>query len=207
VHKHGVAALSASLLVMLTGCSTPTGGQPQPAASTPDSAATLPHSGAPKVRKPLDQTTLTRVQQNPCSTLTAAQVKMLRLSPKGTAEVAQAGPTCRWSNVDTGSAVQVYFLTKIVYDGLSQVYLTNKIKGRAKFFYEMADIGGFPVVASSPIDLRTSRGSCPVQVGLTDRQVMDVSVTVSRARLGRLEPCAAARDVAGMALSTMKSGV
>jgi hypothetical protein len=195
-------------VALLAGCAAPTTGEQtqQPSKMNSSGTVSLPHSGAPKVLHPLDQAKLQTAQGNPCDTLTNAQTSTLRLITHGTYRDAEAGPFCGWSNTAAGSTASVYFPTKIIFEGLSQIYEKSKNEGRAKYFYPMSLIQGFPVVASSAADLR-DLGGCTVQVGLTDRQVMYVGITVSRAKRGQLEPCAAARDVAGMALSTMKSGV
>ncbi|MGH3622251.1 MAG: DUF3558 domain-containing protein [Sciscionella sp.] len=207
-------AVATTALVFAAGCGTDTDGQAKPAGDAPPvtgssdgggSESTLPHSGAPKVQHPLDTATLTKAQQNPCSTLTNSQVNKLRLNPQGKLRQAEAGPLCRWSNVDAGSSVGVYFPTKVIFEGLSQIYEKNKREGNADFFYQMAPVQGFPVVASGAGDLR-QQGDCPVQVGLTDRQVVFVEVFLSRAKRGQLEPCETARRVAGMVLTTMKGG-
>lgn len=154
----------------------------------------------------MNQTTLHKAEQDPCKVLTTTQVAQLNLAPDGRATDGQAGPFCRWKNADAGSSASINFPTKVNFEGLSQVYQLNKVEKNAEFFYPMRPIRGFPVVASSTADAR-DLGSCPVQVGLTDRDVMYVDVTVSREKRGRLEPCATARTVAGLMLDTMKSGV
>lgn len=199
---------TASALMLIAACSTATGGEPKPTKVTPSqdgSTSTLPHSGAPKVEDPMNAATLRMTQQDPCGTLTTEQVTQLRLSPQGQSDDAQSGPFCRWRNVDAGSSAGINFPTEVNFEGLSQIYKISKLERNADFFYEMPPIQGFPVIASSTSDAR-DLGTCPVQVGLTDRQVMYVGVTISREKRGQLEPCATAREVAGMALTTMKGG-
>lgn len=207
-----MVAMPVAMLALAAACGTATDGQAKPAGDGPSnpgssqgsgSGSTLPHSGAPKVPNPLNSAILRNAQQDPCSTLTTTQVQKLRLNTRGEFKNAEAGPSCSWSNVEAGSSVLVYFLTKVVYQGLSQIYET---KDNTDFFYAMAPVQGFPVVASGSVDLRSSEGDCPVQVGVTDKQVMQVDVTVSRAKRGQLEPCETARQVAGMVLTTMKGG-
>lgn len=202
-------AISVTALGLLSACSAATEGQARPtgaAASAPDRPdGNLPHSGAPGVANPLDATKLEQAQRDPCSTLTAAQVMRLGLSQPGTKKDNQAGPSCRWSDTEAGSSVQMYFPTKVIYQGLSQLYESHKRYGGDDYFFAMPAVQGFPLLASATADSR-DLGSCSVKVGLTDRQVVYVQLTTSYEKRGQLEPCATAREVAGMALTTMKGG-
>ncbi len=84
--------VGAVLAVLVTGCTTAVNGKANPGSgdSTTSSAETttssgsgsdeLPTDGAPKVDDPIDTT---RFQDDPCSSLTAAQVQDLSLSTPG----------------------------------------------------------------------------------------------------------------------------
>lgn len=202
-------AVFVTALGLLSACSSSTEGQARPTGgvtSAPNSAETkLPHSGAPRVANPLETNKLNPAQQNPCSTLTAAQLETLGLNRPGTKKDNQAGPSCRWSNTEAGSSVQIYFPTKVIYQGLSQLYESHKRYGGDDYFFAMPAVQGFPLLASATADSR-DLGNCSVKVGLTDRQVVYVQLTTSYEKRGQLEPCATAREVAGMALTTMKGG-
>lgn len=207
--RRGSAPLAIAVTaLLLVGCATAIGGQPEPAPSEEIEAKSdeqLPHSGAPKVLNPLDATKLRRAQQDPCSTLTGAQVSELGLDPKGQFENAEAGPLCDWSDIDAGSSASVYFPTEVIDEGLSRIYLTHNRDRLEDYFFLMPPVNGFPVLASAAVDSRDD-GSCGVQVGLTDKHIAYVNVLLSRANRGQVEPCEKARDVAEMAVTTMKGG-
>lgn len=188
------------------GCTSTAPGQPLPAARTGSSATSssapaeeVPGPGVPKVPKPLD---ITRFKQNPCETLTSAQISDLlgdraRIHPDPHGPV---GPACGWFAQAT-VAVLYPTINKL---GLTSVY---RAKGRAyPFFLPLAPIDGYPVVAYGEDDPRASRGECDVAMGTSDRETVVVSITQSAARKGEKDPCESARDVAEKVLGNLRGG-
>jgi hypothetical protein len=204
--------------VSLAGCTTTSRGQPQPSAtgtsdttptqsseaSTPRSTSPtgngLPSDGAPKVTNPLDTS---RYRQNPCQILTPAQLQELNLRPEGEQRQAPLGLACDWRNQETGGNVHLQWTDQDP-RGLSAIYGANKA-GKYKYFMELPEVEGYPAVASDATDGR-DLGDCSVQVGTSDEINFYVSVQLSRANVGKKDPCAAAVQAAGMAVRTMKAG-
>jgi hypothetical protein len=160
----------------------------------------LPSDGAPKVKNPLE---VSRFEQNPCLSLTQAQVQALNLGPQGTPREAPLGQACTWTNTESQGFLDIAFLGKDP-RGLSATYKANK-DGRWAYFVEYPDIEGFPAVASDQRDERKS-GSCILEVGVSDKLSFHVGIRLSRANVGQKDPCDVAAQVAGMALKTMKAG-
>lgn len=169
--------------------------------SRPPGEDDLPSHGAPKVEVPLDTA---RYQQDPCSTLTAAQAQdELNLPPQGEPQDITLGKGCEWYNQETRGQVRVAFLTGNP-RGLSGFYDANQ-QGKYPYFTVLTPIEGYPAIASDVED-RRPMGRCIVDVGVTDKLAFDVIVQLSQANIGQTEPCEMAAKVAGMALRTMKEG-
>jgi hypothetical protein len=219
VHHRTLAILIGAVLcvVPLAGCTTTNQGQPRPevtgtpattttktsqASSEPPapSSGQLPSDGAPKVKSPLDTR---RFQQNPCQVLTPTQLQRLNLPAQGQPGQAPLGPKCDWTNRETRGNVQVHWTDKNP-RGLSGDYAARKA-GKFAYFVELPEIEGFPAVAAHVADTR-DLGDCNVSVGVTDQLTFLTFVQLSQARVGTRDPCDAAREVAGMALRTMKAG-
>ncbi|MDQ7810443.1 DUF3558 domain-containing protein [Amycolatopsis sp. A133] len=203
----GMAFLLGTSLLVLTACTGRTDGTALPSsresqsttASPPDD--TLPGAGVPKVDNPID---ISHFQQLPCDSLTPEQSKEL-LGPDVTTNPAvddEAGPTCRW-NVPAVSQAGVgvtYFKTTRL--GLTGIY-------RAKdtvypFFEPLEPIDGYPTVAFGQIDERSTRGRCLLALGTSDTQQVDISISLSEAKVGKKDPCAAAHDVAAKVLDNLR---
>lgn len=194
-------------VTVVTGCTTTSPGEPTPAtvdASTPDSTSPPPgddeeppFAGAPKVDDPLDTT---RFQQNPCKTLSTDQTRQLNLPPTGELdEKTPLGNTCRWRNRETVADAEIHFSNEDP-RGLSAQY---DAQDEYAFFEELPPIDGYPAIANDILDDRDI-GRCTVVVGVSDEITFDASVQLSEANVGKKDPCAAAAEVAGMALRTMK---
>jgi hypothetical protein len=202
-------ALSSLLgIVMVSACTTPSEGDPQPADPTESTISTsagngekeLPFAGAPKVNNPLDTS---RYEKDPCRSLTASQAQSLNLPPTGTFndEVALA-VGCTWFNEQTRGEVNIDFIVKDP-QGLSPEYAANR-RGEYDFFDELPDIEGYPAVARGT-DIRHN-GFCTVVVGVADDMAFASSVQLSVANVENGDPCKKAAEVAGLALQTMKAG-
>ncbi|WP_312872069.1 DUF3558 domain-containing protein [Amycolatopsis dendrobii] len=198
-------ALTPLALLILAGCSDTTPGQAVPADRTGQpaprstSANQVPGPGVPKVPNPID---ITRFKQNPCESLTSAQVVDLlgdeaRITPDPNGP---GGPGCGWFS-QAKIAVVFPNVDKL---GLTSVY---RAKGGAyPFFMPLAPVEGYPVVAYGTEDVRARLGECNVALGTSDRETLDVSITQSPAHKGEKDPCDSARDVADKVLGNLRGG-
>ncbi|PFG47412.1 uncharacterized protein DUF3558 [Amycolatopsis sulphurea] len=176
-----------------------------PASSAPvpaSSAAALPHSGAPKVERPLPASVLSGP---PCQeALTSDQLKQIfGMVPQGKPDTLPGiGPECDWSNIDAGAGLGIYYATQ-PRQGLSGLY--QNTKPRSKLWRELSPIQGFPAVASSSVSAGDKNGFCQVSVGITDESSVDVSLTPSDAKLAAgVDPCVLSERVAGMVVTNLK---
>jgi hypothetical protein len=210
--RHAVPVIGL-LCLAVAGCTTISQGEAVPAttsdvgtthSSSPPSGDEddLPSHGAPKVETPLDDTT--RYQQAPCSILTASQAQNeLNLPAQGVPKEIALGKGCEWFNRDTRGQVTLGLLTGNP-RGLSGIYEADQ-RGDFPYFIPLSPIEGYPAVASDVED-RRPMGRCIVDVGVTDRLVLDVVLQLSQANVGKIKPCDKAAEVAGMALRTIKEG-
>jgi uncharacterized protein DUF3558 len=199
--------LVASLMgiVFVSACTTTSQGEPQPADSTETSSPRtsggddeeLPFAGAPKVDDPLDTS---RYERDPCRSLTADQAEGLNLPRTGkTMDDVALGVGCSWRNPDTWGEAEIIF---IVDDprGLSPEYESKK-QGKFPNFEELPDIKGYPAITRRGPG---ENGDCTVVVGVADDMAFESNIQLSRANIGKKEPCQVASQVAGLAIETMR---
>lgn len=216
-HMHWTVLGAAAAVAMLTACTTTSPGraEPAPTRSTETTATDVPPStsgeaqpsgkplpsdGAPKVKNPLDTS---RFEQDPCLALTDAQVQQLNLTGERTRDERPFGNACEWRNPETRGSADLYFLNKIG-RGLSGTYWANK-QGSYAFFIELPEIEGFPAVAHGGSTDRTN-GYCYVEVGVSDMLAYQLSGQLSRANVGKKDPCEMTTQAAALMLQTMKAG-
>ncbi|MDQ3577966.1 MAG: DUF3558 domain-containing protein [Actinomycetota bacterium] len=209
-----LAAALASAILLLTGCTANTAGQPTPTAGssglptetgesprpTTSAATSLPSYGAPVVKDPLDTG---RFQKDPCLAVTATQAEELGITPQGEQRDAPLGLACRWGTVDMRGGIDLQWVDKPGI-GISGDYKANQNK-KYKYFAVLPDIEGFPAIAGDVLDRRPD-GSCSVSVGVSDQVAFFLALTQSRDKVGTADPCDVAVRVAGMVLRTMKAG-
>ncbi|PFG48689.1 uncharacterized protein DUF3558 [Amycolatopsis sulphurea] len=200
------AVLGVAAVVSAAGCS----GDPNaaPASSAPVSAsssaaaATLPHSGAPKVEHPLPASVLSG---QPCQEALASDqlTQIFGTAPQGKPDTLPGiGPECRWANIDSGAGLSVGYTTQ-THQGLSGVY--QNTKPQSKVWRELPPIQAFPAVAASTFNAGTQTGFCGVSVGVADDLSFDVSLTPSDAkRAGGADPCELSARVADMVVTNLK---
>lgn len=86
------------------------------------------------------------------------------------------------------------------HDGLSAVY--QNTKPRSVVWREMS-VQGLPAV-----DFVTDNGLkdafCTVSVGIADSASVDIGITISRAKVGKSDPCTANVQVADMVIGNLK---
>lgn len=212
MHIRHTASLIGLLCLIVTGCTTPSRGEPIPVttsessttASTPTPSGdedNLPSHGAPKVEVPLDNTS--RFERDPCLTLTSSQAQELNLPTAGKPDDIPYGVGCEWRNPDTRGMVSIGFLTGNK-RGLSAIYASDQ-RGEFAYFTPLPDVDGYPAAASDVEDRRPD-GRCIIDVGVTDQLIIDIVLQLSQANVGEKDPCEVAVDVAGMALRTIKEG-
>ncbi|MFC4858931.1 DUF3558 domain-containing protein [Actinophytocola glycyrrhizae] len=213
LRSHLFRLLPALFVVLAAGCTDSTAGRatPEPTSttaegteapteSTPDSDK-LPTDGAPEVDDPIDTA---KFQENPCLSLTSEQsADIFDVGAAGRQSGGPLGETCEWRNESTHSRVWIGFLDKDP-RGLSAEYGANE-DGRWAFFEPLPPIEGQPAVARGRLDDREI-GICTVVVGASDEIAFETRVQLSQGNIGKMDPCAAAADVAGEAVKTIKAG-
>ncbi|WP_116200989.1 DUF3558 family protein [Amycolatopsis circi] len=170
-----------------------------PSASTSSSAA-LPHSGAPKVANPLPSTTL---DGSPCDGgLTGDQLnEIIGQAPQGSPDTKSSlGPSCTWINSVKGSYVDVAYDTKSD-DGLSSWYANTKPKS---VVWKESDVLGFPSVAHVTQSSDSPDEFCQVTIGINDQRTVDVSIGLSAAKKGTVDPCYVANVAAQRVMTNLK---
>ena len=204
--KIGFVAAAAALAVVTTACSTSTvGGTPAPTSGV-SSDGKLP-SGAPHVANPLDTT---RAQAAPCSVLTPAQISSLGIVATGKPDNSATGPDCSWddtSAVPTPVSIGSGLVTTSK-GGLSSLYVQgDSLKRNGGYFEPIDPVQGFPAVLYSQYDDRQAKtnASCGLAVGVSDTLQFTVGVTVTSLS-PKNEPCAIAKKVADMEITTIKAG-
>jgi hypothetical protein len=201
-----VAVVTAAGLFCATSCSgSSTAGTPSPAQQTSATQSSVPaklippYGGAPKVTNPLPDSVLSG---SPCDALTPEQVKV-NLGAEETGKLdrlAGIGPQCTWSNLDTGGQINVFFSTED-HLGLSGAYANSR--PRMKTFKELPPIQGLPAVAYSP-KAGPTPDHCEVTVGITDTLSVDIAVSLSIAKFGKVDACSIVPDTANDVITTLK---
>ncbi|SFO98912.1 Protein of unknown function [Amycolatopsis arida] len=185
-------------VALVGGCSPGEAGSPSPAelsttsgSNGPDTSDP-PHSGAPKVTNPLPESVLSG---SPCDALTRQQVEDALGKNAGHGELDAdfaPGPTCRWSNLETGAGFSVFFGTK-TRQGLSDFY--QNTRPQMKVWREIPSVRGYPAVAfrfdADP------ESSCTVAVGIADTYDVSVAVSTPIRRRPDSDPCVPAERLAG----------
>ncbi|TVT61907.1 DUF3558 domain-containing protein [Amycolatopsis rhizosphaerae] len=192
--------------VVLAACSnSPEPGNPQPSSAAGSSASTssansaLPYAGAPQVADPLPVSILSG---DPCvDALTADQTRTIfgQVESGGRSDHGALGPTCGWSNLDSGASLLVTY--DLTHDGLSSVYRGSK--PRATVWREVST-QSFPAVAYVT-DLGGSKDAfCAISVGVADSATVDIGLTLSRAKVGKSDPCAVNAQIADLVIGNLR---
>ncbi|WP_083665936.1 DUF3558 domain-containing protein [Saccharomonospora sp. CUA-673] len=160
----------------------------------------LPHSGAPAVTNPLPESVLSG---DPCvEAVTEEQAKELlgegvQHEPQQAPEL---GPSCRWSNLDTGAAFRLSYDVN-TREGLSGGY--RNVEPQMPIFNEIEPVDGFPAVEykKSEDDL-----TCTTVVGLADEYGLLLTLTVGQSgREKGNDPCDGGRIVMEQIVSNLKA--
>lgn len=199
-----VAAVAAVGATFVTGCSGGSAPTSDTGATSPSPSAagkTLPYAGAPKVENPLKESVLSG---HLCDgALSPAQLRrILNQVPRGERDDMDAlGAQCHWTNSDAGAIVSVSYSTKTS-DGLSAVYANTK--PRSAVWQPLPPIQGLPAVAHSTYSAEGSKSFCPVSAGVSDRNTVDVSITLGQAKVGKAEPCEVTAQITDMVVANLK---
>ncbi|RSN44926.1 hypothetical protein DMC64_18765 [Amycolatopsis sp. WAC 04197] len=203
MRRAGIAVVAAVLTLGLAGCTEKTDPpNPMSSGATPSAGRpALPYADAPKVTDPLPASLM---QRSPCDVLTPAQLTSLftnepEAHPARDTGIAQQ---CHWTDLSRGSSIGIQMLYA-ARDGLSQFYAKKQSN---KLWEPLEPVQGYPVVAYGANDTRQTLGDCSVLVGVADNAVFEVDVNVVDSKVGTVDPCADARMVADLAVTTLKSG-
>jgi hypothetical protein len=207
-HTLKIGVIAAALAAVTAACSTPppVDGTAAPQTTGVNAEGKLP-SGAPHVANPLDTT---KAQAAPCSVLTAAQVASLGIVATGKPGNPQPGPDCSWDDttaVPAPISIGSGFVSASK-GGLSSLYVqAESLKKVGGYFEPIDPIQGYPAVLYSQYDDRQAKtnSSCGLAVGVSDTLQFTVGVTVTTPSQ-KNEPCAMAKKVADMELTTLKAG-
>ncbi|TWE13488.1 uncharacterized protein DUF3558 [Prauserella muralis] len=154
----------------------------------------------PPVDRPLNIDDFLR---SPCAALTKQQIDAF-LGPSATAKpdpAASTGPDCRWGTDMRHARIYVIF-PRVSERGLAAVYQNHDEK--YDFFREMPLAAGYPSVAYGVTDNR-GEGECTVRVGVSDRDTVDITLYLSDNKVGQLDPCEAAHEVATAVVGNIKA--
>jgi hypothetical protein len=162
-------------------------------------SASLPYGGAPKVDHPLPASV---VSGDPCTDgLTTQQLnQVLGMVPQGKPSSDGFGTTCDWGNIDAGSHATVSFDTKD-HQGLSSVY--QNTKPLAVLWKPLPAIQGFPAVAHVT-NGGDPKGFCQITIGIADDLAVDVSISLSTAKVGKVDACDVTGQVADMVVTNLR---
>ena len=206
------AVLVGAVVLLVAGCSATSDGTASPASQDPGvsqsvsssssesqspSGGQLPHSGAPAVSDPLPESVL---PEDPCDAFTREQVEYALgdNAPEGKREELPTGPTCIWRDAESGAGFGAFYSTTLR-QGLSAYYKNSK--PQVEVWRELPPIGGFPAIAYQS---DKEEVSCGVAIGFADDYVIEVPANPSRAKIGELDPCEMAQDMAELLVENLK---
>ncbi|MFE3780313.1 DUF3558 domain-containing protein [Amycolatopsis sp. NPDC059090] len=160
----------------------------------------LPYAGAPKVENPLPASVLAG---HPCdSAFAPGQVgHILGKELQGRhADNGSLGAQCHWVNSGSGAALTVLYVTEAS-DGLSALYANSK--PQSTVWRPLPAVRGLPAVAHSAYGPKGDKSFCQVSIGINDQHDVDVSVTLSSAKVGEVDPCDVTAQIAGMVVTNL----
>ncbi|WP_370940333.1 DUF3558 family protein [Amycolatopsis sp. cg13] len=200
-----LTAAAVAGVVFVAGCSgssaaNSASGPASDRASSSSAGKALPYAGAPKVENPLPASVLSG---HPCdSAFAPGQVgHILGEEPQGRhADNGSLGAQCHWVNSESGAALTVLYVTEAS-DGLSAVYANSK--QQSTVWRPLSTVRELPAVAHSAYGPKGDKSFCQVSVGINDQHDVDVSVTLSPAKVGAVDPCGVTAQIAGMVVTNL----
>lgn len=184
----GAAVFAAASV--LSACSGGTNAGSIPSATPSSSAAASSSSGAqlaPSVSSPLPTDALIA---DPCTGLSADQVKTIGLTGSGTKRQDEGGPSCEWRSATSDANVVYISPLTANKNGLTDIY-AGKAKNK---YFEPTTVNGYPGVYASNLDNR-SGGDCQLWVGVTDQLAVSVSDQILSG-VNKSNPCPVVERVA-----------
>nr|WP_246361338.1 DUF3558 domain-containing protein [Haloechinothrix aidingensis] len=197
--------------MLVTGCSDSTTGTTDPAGqgdagNGQEQQNRLPHSGAPAVEDPVEDTR--EYEADPCTILPDDKLDDVGFPIEDSSEDLEAsvGPRCTYHVEGVLAGTLGVSLAKAESGGLSHIYSLNE-DGILELFEEVDDIHGHPAVIAAERDQREN-GECDIYIGLRDDAGLDVQVTFSSAEHSEHHdaPCDAAYRLAELGIETLQAG-
>jgi hypothetical protein len=187
-------------LALLAGCGNSGGTTGTPTPGT-QPTSTGNSGGAPKVQNPLD---VKAFDADPCSAVTATQVQAFGLSGvSGRTNPGAVGAACIWLGTSTPAKMSPGIA--ILPDGTSLSSVIAKKDSTYQVFEQLPDIQGYPAYLALVSDGRKS-GSCELLVGVSDQRTIGSTFQSSTGSSKFSDPCGAATEFAGLAITTIKAG-
>ena len=155
---------------------------------------------APKVSNPIPN--LEKYLQKPCDAIPKEQARQLGLSTATPNPDHDNGPTCEFAD-EQGKRVTINFNNKQPL-GIAGVYRNHEQYPQFYDYFEPTEVAGFPGVFAASIDGRAN-GRCNLAVGITENQVLTVTVSIRQAT-GESDSCKFAKKAAETAATTMSRG-
>ncbi|MER5264864.1 DUF3558 domain-containing protein [Actinosynnema sp. NPDC002837] len=193
--------LSATALVVASGCTTKDGGTPSPAGSTSTAAAkTTTTSSAvgevPAISGPeLDLTKF----DGPCAMLKDDQLSARGVTKAGSQRQEPTGLACQWHPDDRafGTSFVVALLDKA--RGLDGVYANREDLP----VFRPTEVAGYPAVNSDLTD--AAHGACATAVGVAEGNGFSVQVRVNDKKLPEYtDPCSVSSEIAETVVENLK---
>ncbi|ASR34002.1 hypothetical protein BAY61_02220 [Prauserella marina] len=165
-----------------------------------DTTGSTPGPGVPRVDIPLQ---VDHFLETPCDAITKHESRDF-VGINVTAEPdpsGATGPSCRWGRSLGEARIYVGF-PQVSDSGLTALYDENGRK--FAFFEEMPPADDYPAVAYGVSDNR-DKGECSIRVGMSNESTVDITLILSDDRVGELDPCEAAHEVATAVIGNIKA--
>lgn len=189
--------VTTSALLVMAACSTPVSSQ-TPLASSGPATPTSSKLTAPQVPNPLN---VSKFEQEPCSVLSQAQATQVANLTSSSKSEGNVAPICIWMDTDHNRVTMGFIPGN---GGLATSYKNQDNK--YGYFAVAPDIGGYPAAFVGPHDDRNA-GACLVAVGVSNDEVITVSVSFRDFSPNYATPCPMAVKAAEAAMTTIKAGV
>ncbi|MEV8439480.1 DUF3558 domain-containing protein [Actinosynnema sp. NPDC051121] len=192
--------LSATILVVASGCTSKDGGTPSPEATTSTSARATTTSAAagevPAITGPeLDLTKF----DTPCAMLKNDQLAARGVTKAGTERTDSTGTICQWYPDERalGTSFVVALLDKA--RGLDGVYANREDLP----VFKPTQVAGYPAVNTDTTD--AAHGACTTAVGVAKGEGFAVQVRVNDKKLpGYTDPCSVSGEIAETVVGNLK---
>ncbi|MCP3802770.1 DUF3558 domain-containing protein [Allokutzneria sp. A3M-2-11 16] len=193
-------AVTAVLLVVATGCTAISAGEPVPGVTSGSTENTV----APPVTQPA--LSFGRFTSQPCQILRREQLAASGTTKDpGEAKTQVVGPECGWqADAVSGTHIAVTFLTNT--RGLDALYST---RDEGFGYFAPTEVSGYPAVNTDnrkPIGRTTPEGVCFTAVAVAKAVAFQVHVTAFNPNPDNDAPCKASERIAAMVLENLRAG-